>query len=91
MTKTTAIVCFERKDRNVFLKNVYFAYRAGQVCMTNCFSKCYGTLTEVYAAVLKVANNNGFRISYYEESGARLYDIMWIDCSVGTSERYYTR
>lgn len=91
MRKTTGVICFERKDGRICIKNVYFAHRGGQVCMTSCFSNCYGTLTEVYAAVLKVAKNNDFKISYYEEFDARLYDIMWIDCGVGTSERYYTR
>lgn len=91
MTKTTAVVCFERKDGNVCIKGLYFAHRCGQVDMTNCISACYETLAQAYVAILKVAKINGYIISFVEEFEARRYDIMWIDCSRGTAERYYVR
>lgn len=89
MKEATAIVMYQKKESSYLVKSVAFHSAAG---LTTCGFMCgteFELFYQAYEAVLAAAYANGLVIPYYEQFGARCFDIAWGDVCTGIIEKYF--
>lgn len=91
MKKATVIVCYKCCGNDVTVKNVVFLHRGGHANFPCLKGEHYKGVSDVCSDVLALAKNNHFRVAYYEEFGARWYDILWLNCDTGATAKYSVR
>lgn len=91
MKKATVIVCYKRCANGVSVKNVVFIHRGGHINFPCLKNKRYDSVSGVCSDVLALAKNNHFSVAHYEEFGARWYDILWLNCDTGVTDKYSVR
>ena len=84
MKKCSAVCLYNPKENNVL--NFSVLTKTGHIELIK--NRKFDSFKQLYAVVVKTAQNNGYCIKYWADFGALFYDIHFVDIETGKVDYY---